>query len=432
MSNLLLEEKDFVPFTTFGDGAGAVNISRVKSHKKEGIINVVNYEDLAMVDFLGADRNGNLIMDPRMVKSRAIPNIANVTEELLEKTEWSIEDTDLFIPHQTGNAIVHGVAEVINFPFSKIFQDVQINYGNLSGASIPASFAYLQELNKLKVGMKIVTAVTGLGGEMGGFTYIVPNIKKQKQKNLDLNNKTALVTGCTGGLGAEISRQLATKGCRVIMQYNSNKEKAEKLLSSLDNKHRNHIIIKANFSNISDIDNLVNKVKDEADTLNYLIHTVAITGSLNKASEITNEEMQLVDTVNYKNPAKLTEELTDILTETVLFTGSIAQDAQFSGSSAYVSSKRGLFGFAKGYAQLNYPNIKCIYYIPGIIDGGMTEVLNQAQINASMQAIEQRNIIPLKDIANRIVKSLYIPKITNVRNDYDGVLVVRKDGYDKY
>ncbi len=432
MSNLLLEEKDFVPFTTFGDGASAVVVSRVKSNKKEGIIDVVNYEDLAMVDFLGSDRNGNLIMEPRRVKARAVPNIATAATELLNKAQWDIESTDLFIPHQTGNAIVHEAAEKLQFPLKKVFQDIQLDYGNLSGASIPASLTYLNKNGKLKPGMKIITSVTGLGGELGGFSYIVPEFKKFKAKTNDLQGKTALVTGCTGGLGGEISKQLAAKGCRVFLHYNSNKTKAEKLLVTLENQQLNHKIIKADFSQDVEVENIAQTIKNDVTELNYLIHTVAATGSLNKASEITNDEMLFVDKVNFTNPAKLTELLTDILTETVVFTGSIAQDAQFSGSSAYVSSKRGLYGFAAAYVRNNYPKIRCIYYIPGIIDGGMTEVLNGAQINASMMAVGQEKLIPLKEIANRMVRSLYIPKVAKVRSHYNGVLVVRKDGYSKY
>jgi 3-oxoacyl-[acyl-carrier-protein] synthase-3 len=432
MSNLLLEEKDFVPFTTFGDGAAAVVLSRVNSDTKEGILNTINYEDLAMVDFLGADRNGNLIMDARRVKTRAIPNIAKTTTELMKKENWNIDDVDIFIPHQTGHAIVHGAAEVLQFPLSKVFQTVQLDFGNLSGASIPASLAWLHQNKKLKKGMKIITAVTGLGGETGGFSYIVPEKVTFISKNNILNGKTALVTGCTGGLGGEISRQLAQKGCRVLMQYNSNDKKAEELLHSLDNKQLKHKIIKADFSKKEEVEKLAVTVKNETNELNYLVHTVAVTGSLNKASEVQDSEMRFVDAVNYRHPALLTELLTSILKETVIFTGSIAQDAQFSGSSAYVSSKRGLFGFAAGYAQINYPKIKCIFYIPGVINGGMTAVLNQAQINASMYAVGQEELIPLTDIANRMVRSLYIPKVPNVRNSYEGVLVVRKDGYKFY
>ncbi len=432
MSELLLKERDFVPFTTFGDGAAAVIISRVQSDKKEGILQVVNYEDMAMIDFLGADREGNLIMDPRRVKSRAVPNISKAASELMQHSKWSIDMIDLFIPHQTGHAIVHEAAAKLNFPLEKVFQEVQLQFGNLSGASIPASMAFLKETHRWNPGTKIITAVTGLGGEIGGFSYVIPEFKKFSGRNDELKGKTALVTGCTGGLGGEIARQLAEKGCRVLLHFNSNTEKAQLVLKSLMHQELQHLIIKANFALDSELDHLVNTVKMSVPELNYLIHTVAITGSLNKGSEVSDQEMRLVNKVNFENTARLTEALSGILTESVLFTGSIAQDAQFSGSSAYVSSKRALFGFASGFARLNYPKIKCVFYIPGVIDGGMTDVLNQDQINASMKAVGQEKMIPLNEIASRMVKSLYIPKVANVRSQYEGVLGVRKDGYTKY
>jgi len=432
MSSLLLEDRDFVPFTTFGDGAAAVVISRITSGKREGILDVVNYEDMAMIDFLGADKRGNLIMEPRRVKNRAVPNITNAVSELLTKVGWTNEDTDLLIPHQTGNAIVHEVGANLGFKKDKVFQEIQYDYGNLSGASVPASLALLKETGRLKPGMKIATGVAGLGGEFGGFSYIVPDFKKLKKKNNNLSGKTALVTGCTGGLGGAISRKLAEQGCRVILHYNSNHQKAEKLLNDLANQDNNHRMVKADFNNTQEIDLLIEKVKQEVTSLSYLVHTVAITGSLSKGTEVPDNEMQQVETVNYLNPARLTEGLADLISETVIFTGSIAQDAQFSGSSAYVSSKRGLHGFAAAFARNRYPKIKCIYYIPGVIDGGMTNLLNEAQIQASMLEVGQQELIPLNDIAERIVRSLYIPKVAKVRNTYEGVLVVRKDGYTRY
>jgi hypothetical protein len=46
--------------------------------------------------------------------------------------------------------------------------------------------------------------------------------------------------------------------------------------------------------------------------------------------------------------------------------------------------------------------------------------------------VHLKKYISLKDIASRMVNSLYIPKVAQVRSHYEGVLVVRKDGYTKY
>jgi 3-oxoacyl-[acyl-carrier-protein] synthase-3 len=432
MSELLLVERDFVPFTTFGDGAAAVILSKTAGEEKEGVLDVVNFEDMAMIDFLGSDRNGHLIMEPRMVKARAVPNISRSIKLLMKKQNWTSGDVDLLVPHQTGHAIVHEVGENTGFTADKVFQEVQMEYGNLSGASVPASLCVLKESGRLKPGMHIVTGVAGLGGEYGGFAYKVPELENNSMRNNDLAGKTAVVTGCTGGLGETVANIMAEKGCRLILQYNSNETKAQEVLKGLANQQLGHKIIKANFGNPEEVSALIGEVKKETNQLSYLVHTVAATGSLNKASDVSHQEMENIHQVNYLSAKALTEGLQDILQETVLFTGSIAQDAQFSGSSAYVASKRALYGFAAGYSQLVYPNLRCIFYIPGVIDGGMTNVLNDAQIQASMMAVGQDKLIPLQDIALRVVKSLYIPKVTNVRSEYDGVLLVRKDGYQKY
>ncbi|KKW39504.1 MAG: YmfI, partial [Parcubacteria group bacterium GW2011_GWA1_54_9] len=43
------------------------------------------------------------------------------------------------------------------------------------------------------------------------------------------NNKTALITGATGGIGLSIARELAKKGYRLALAYRSNKRAAERL-----------------------------------------------------------------------------------------------------------------------------------------------------------------------------------------------------------
>lgn len=42
-------------------------------------------------------------------------------------------------------------------------------------------------------------------------------------------NKTALVTGGTSGIGKEIVAEILSKGCKVITCYNSNEENARNL-----------------------------------------------------------------------------------------------------------------------------------------------------------------------------------------------------------
>ena len=65
----------------------------------------------------------------------------------------------------------------------------------------------------------------------------------------------------------------------------------------------------------------------------------------------------------------------------------------------------------------------------GLFDGGMTDKLDQKQIDAVKTSINQEKVDKASQVAERIVKSLYIPKVINTRDSYEGVLIVRKDGF---
>ena len=433
LTSLLTETTDFVPFVTFGDGAAAIVLSRVKSKTKEGLISIVNNEDLRMLDNLGADKSGNLYMNPSNVKRTAIFDIHRSTTEVLKNSNWNTGDIDIFIPHQTGHAIVHGAAKKLGIPIEKTFQEVQVWKGNISGASVPASLSELKQKNILKPGMKIQTSTAGLGGEFGAFSYIIPEKLKIKKNELGLYaGTTALITGATGGLGCEVAINLAKKGCKLVLQYNSNSFKAKELSKELKELKNKFEFIKSDFSNLQEVDSFIKFVSDKYKVIDFVVHTSAITGSLSKASEVSHEEAKMVAQVNQLAPVAITKALFTQVKKAILYVGSVAEDAQFSGSSSYVSSKQGLHGFAASFAAeaLSY-GIRSIYYMIGVMDGGMAELLSPEQIKQVMLSIGQKKLEGPKETAEKVVNSLTRPKIMGTSDTEEGVLIVRRDGYKK-
>jgi hypothetical protein len=65
----------------------------------------------------------------------------------------------------------------------------------------------------------------------------------------------------------------------------------------------------------------------------------------------------------------------------------------------------------------------------GLFNGGMTSKLDPRQIDAVMTAINQEKIENAPNVAERVVRSLYIPKVKNTTDIEEGLLVVRKDGF---
>ena len=74
----------------------------------------------------------------------------------------TIEDINLFIPHQANQRIISAVAEKLNLPEDKIHMTIQ-KFGNTSAASIPIGIENARLEGKIKPGDVSVLGVVGAG-----------------------------------------------------------------------------------------------------------------------------------------------------------------------------------------------------------------------------------------------------------------------------
>ena len=85
-----------------------------------------------------------------------------------------------------------------------------------------------------------------------------------------MENKVALVTGGTSGIGKGIVKELLDKGCTVITCYHSNDEAAKNTKEEFNNDSL--LIIKCDVSNEEDVINMFNTVKEKYGKLDYLVN----------------------------------------------------------------------------------------------------------------------------------------------------------------
>lgn len=437
MSRFLHNQKHFVPLVTFGDAASAIIITRDEKQQKEGLLSIVNYQDSRMIDFVGVDSNWNLYMDASVVKERSTVIMPEAGKEALHAADWKPDDVDLLVPHQTGNAILYPVTDSLKIDRDKLFQEVQHNYGNISGATIPLGLSLLYEQGAMQEAKKVFSVNAGVGGKYGAFAYLVPEKQKKKMINAtkelyatDLKGKTAFITGCTGDISVKIVEELAARGAKLLLHYHTNEVRRTILQEILDKHHAEYKFFSADFSNPEQTTAMADSILDYTESIDYMVHTVAIPGGLSKASEVTIQELETVMQINYYSPVSITKKLFGVVNDTILYIGSAAEDAQFAGSSSYVASKKALHGFAASFAGEAYSKgIQSIYYMPGLINGGMLRQLNNKQIASALIELQQNEPLSIIQIANHIVKSLYLPKLIGVTDTYEGVLLTRRHGY---
>ena len=106
-----------------------------------------------------------LQMQGREVFKQAVRSLSAVCSELLEDDGLTLEDIDLFIPHQANLRIIEAVGDRLKLGSEKIFVNLD-EYGNTSAASIPLGIGDACAQGRIRPGSRVLLSAFG-----GGFTW---------------------------------------------------------------------------------------------------------------------------------------------------------------------------------------------------------------------------------------------------------------------
>ena len=167
----------------FGDGAGAVVIGRVPEGGFVGFELGSDGEGGKELSIPGGgSRNPSsaetvaqemhfLQMNGREVYKFATRVLVSSAEKLLGEVGLTVEDVDLYVPHQANKRIIDHAAAKLGIPEEKVFVNVD-RYGNTSSASIPLCLAQGVREGRLEEGTRVL--MTGMGaGLTWGSAYTV-------------------------------------------------------------------------------------------------------------------------------------------------------------------------------------------------------------------------------------------------------------------
>jgi 3-oxoacyl-[acyl-carrier-protein] synthase-3 len=112
-----------------------------------------------------ASRNGYVHMNGREVFKFATRVLVSSARDVLEECGVTVDDVDVYIPHQANVRIMDHAAEKLGIPRERMVVNVD-RYGNTSSGSIPLALADAQEEGRLKEGNLVL--MTGMGA---GLTW---------------------------------------------------------------------------------------------------------------------------------------------------------------------------------------------------------------------------------------------------------------------
>ena len=181
----LIDWNDRSTCVLFGDGAGAVIMSRGQSKlyhyaNSEGDLNgVLKAEGLPLIEHLENHQpiQSFLTMQGNDVFRFAVRVLKESIEQVLELAQLSIDDIDLIIPHQANLRIINHVAKKMKVDISKFYVNLQ-DYGNTSAASIPIAYALARQAGLIDEHKRII--LVGFGSRL---TYGATLIDKAGGEN---------------------------------------------------------------------------------------------------------------------------------------------------------------------------------------------------------------------------------------------------------
>ncbi|MBI2549257.1 3-oxoacyl-ACP reductase FabG [Candidatus Woesearchaeota archaeon] len=208
---------------------------------------------------------------------------------------------------------------------------------------------------------------------------------------MKLNNKVAIVTGSSRGIGKSIALAFAKEGADVVITYKSEETKAKEVVNAIKALKRDAIAVKVDVSQRKDLIVLVQETMKHFRRIDILVNNAGI----NKPSDfldITEEDWDAIIDTNLKGAFLCSQEVLKVMKEqksgVIINISSVS--GQYGGPRTchYAVSKAGLIMMGYNLA-LNFAkyNIRVINIAPGVIESEMAKAAASLDLKIPLQRL---------------------------------------------
>lgn len=205
---------------------------------------------------------------------------------------------------------------------------------------------------------------------------------------IELADKVAIVTGGSRGIGSAISSELAKNGVKVIVNYRSDADSANRVVKEVQAAGGEAVAVQADVSHSEDVNRLIEEAISKFGKIDFLVNNAGITKdrtfrklSRDDWDQVINVNLNSVyNTISAALPYILESESGRI----VNISSIIGQTGGF-GQTNYSAAKAGLIGYTKSLAlELARKQITVNAVCPGFIE---TEMVQDMPDNVREQII---------------------------------------------
>ena len=233
--------------------------------------------------------------------------------------------------------------------------------------------------------------------------------QKRIQPLFQLDNKVAIVTGASKGIGEAMARGLAEFGAKVVISSRK-RESVDAVAESFQNDGLEAIAIAANMGNVEEAHTLIDQTVDAYGGIDIIINNAAANPVFGPIQNTEERAFDKILDVNLKGPFELCKKAYPILKQrgggSIINISSIGGLTPERGIGIYSVSKAGLINLTKAMAQdWGADNIRVNAICPGLIKTKFSEALwgNEPILERFLQHLPLKRVGTSDDIAGLAV-----------------------------
>ena len=223
-----------------------------------------------------------------------------------------------------------------------------------------------------------------------------------------LDNKVSVVTGASRGIGADIAKTLASHGSNVVINYSSNKQKADELADIISKEYGvKTLVLGFNVSEESEVEKAFAEVTATFGSIDILVNNagVAIDGLLLRSKSEDIDKTLKINLVGTMLCSKaVLKPMMKARKGRIINISSVIGEMGNAGQTAYAASKAGMLGFTKSLAkEVGSRNITVNAITPGFIKTDMTSEMSEEQVKGLLASTPLGRLGETSDISNTVV-----------------------------
>ena len=196
---------------------------------------------------------------------------------------------------------------------------------------------------------------------------------------MELQNKVALITGGSRGIGKSVSIELAKAGAIVIINYANSESSAKEVLNIVEESGGTGEILQFNVSDTIVVEEKIKYILEKYEKIDILVNNAGITRD-SLFMRMKEQQWDEVFEVNTKGVFNCTKNVVRSMVKNqygkIINITSVVGEMGNPGQANYSSTKSAIMGFTKSLAkELGSKNINVNAISPGFIETDITDVL---------------------------------------------------------